>query len=154
MAIHIRRAKNIDATALIELDHVCFTQDQFSERQWHYLLKSPTTLIWVITENDFQILGAAVILIRKTSRNARLYSFAIHPDARKKSYAKQLHQRIIEDLKTFHFQKMTLEVRENNNIAQHFYESIGYKKTGTILNYYPDGIDAVKMQLDLTTPAQ
>lgn len=149
----IRIATPADWKALCEFDQLCFPIDAFSKRQWAHLLKSTRALTWVIEPKESTkkkiILGVITALIRRGIKTARLYSFAIHPSARKQSLATQLHAHVVYELQQLSIQKIHLEVRENNLPALTFYKRLGYQAIATLPNYYPDGVDGIKMACHL-----
>lgn len=146
----VRLATIQDLKAIYEFDRLCFPIDAFSKNQWAHLLKSTSASTWIIeAENSKMILGVITALMRRGIQTARLYSFAIHPDARKQALATQLHAYVMDLFKNQSIKKVHLEVRENNLPALHFYHRLGYLPIAKLPNYYPDGIDGIKMALHI-----
>lgn len=147
----VRLANCQDLKAIYEFDRLCFPIDAFSKNQWTHLLKSKSAFTWIIEDKDSKILlGVITALMRRGIKTARLYSFAIHPDARKQSLATQLHAHVMHFFKNQLIEKVHLEVRENNLPALTFYKRLGYQAIATLPHYYPDGVDGIKMALHLS----
>jgi ribosomal protein S18 acetylase RimI-like enzyme len=98
----------------------------------------------VLTENE-KIAGFIVLLTRKTSFKARIYSVAVSPDFRGKKYGATLLEKTV-DLALKEGKKfLSLEVSENNEAAIQLYQKFGFKVTGKRKAYYKDGSNALLM---------
>jgi hypothetical protein len=71
-----RKAERDDLAELVALEHSVFTTDRFSRRSLQRLL--PATLV---AEHEGQLIGSAIVLFRRRSTIARLYSLAVAPCA-------------------------------------------------------------------------
>lgn len=145
----IRIATIADLANLLNLEHACFTSDLLSKRSLARLLQSKSAGILVI-EESLVLMGLAIILFRKNSSNARLYSFAIHKDYRNKGLAALLHNAMEEFVKKNERTVLTLEVDKKNKAAISFYEKHGYQHFGMYHKYYQDGADALRMKKTLS----
>lgn len=77
------------------------------------------------------------------SDEVHLANIAVDKDFRRQGVASKLLSKIIEIAQQKNCQKILLEVRLSNVIAQKFYEKFGFKKVYQRPKYYPDGEDAL-----------
>ena len=68
-----------DITALVELENQVFDYSRISRRNFIRLLQSPAAFILLAKDSADQLAGYAVILTRRNSRYARIYSIAVAP---------------------------------------------------------------------------
>jgi ribosomal-protein-alanine N-acetyltransferase len=85
---------------------------------------------------------------------AHITTFGVHPDWRRQGIGRQLLLNLSELSIAIGAQRMTLEVRESNVVAQALYRAFGFDIAGRRRNYYTDdGEDALVMTTpDLTEP--
>nr|WP_241664559.1 GNAT family N-acetyltransferase/peptidase C39 family protein [Ningiella ruwaisensis] len=169
---HIRLASIDDIDALLHLENACFSNDRLSKRRFRHWVNAQNAFLIVAEKavaekavahtalvkketgalesaNDkpaSNLLAYALIIMRKGSRSARLYSIAVDEHARGLGLAKKLvldaEERALASERLF----MRLEVATNNTNAIALYEKLGYKRFGTYSAYYEDGADAIRMQ--------
>jgi ribosomal-protein-alanine N-acetyltransferase len=70
---------------------------------------------------------------------------AVKNDYRRQGVASQLLNKAIEKLKELKIIKLFLEVRRSNEVAQSFYEKLGFTYVGVRKNYYGNVEDALIM---------
>lgn len=80
--------------------------------------------------------------------NCDLLKIIVNKDYRKQSIGRMLIQKLIDICKEKCVGNITLEVRENNNIAISFYEKIGFEQLGKRKGYY-NGEDAKIYRLQI-----
>lgn len=100
----------------------------------------------LVLERGNTLIGSGLLLFRKTSSKARLYSLSISPTERGKGLADQLLQALETEAAARACTAITLEVREGNTSAIHVYERVGYIVKRRLPGYYPDGETALKME--------
>jgi len=144
-AVHFRLAKPHDLDGLVDLENECFTSDKMQRRHYRELLKKNSAQI-IIAEHLNKIIGCAVILFRKNSSRARIYSLAVHSSYRGSGIAKKISSLIEEETKKRHCSEIVLEVRTNNTAAIRFYQKNGYEIFDTQTKFYEDGTDALRMR--------
>lgn len=74
----------------------------------------------------------------KIKNEAHLVTFAVHPAFRRKGLGSRLLEYLLEEAKNQNLDKITLEVRYSNLIAQKFYQRFGFKKIAIRPQYYAD----------------
>jgi [ribosomal protein S18]-alanine N-acetyltransferase len=81
--------------------------------------------------------------------DADIQTMVIKPEYQKKGYGKQLLDALLERVKENKSNRVFLEVVADNKPAISLYLSRKFEQIAKRSNYYPNGTDAVIMQLDL-----
>lgn len=142
--LKIEFAQKKDVKELIYLEKVCFQQDAFSRNQITYLITKAKGEFVVIRNNN-KIVAYLIISKRENSKQIRIYSIAIAPDARGLGLAKRLMNYVEDVCKQESKERITLEVSKENIPAINLYQSFGYKIVGERPNYYANGGSALLM---------
>lgn len=100
----------------------------------------------ILAETDGQLVGAAVVLLRADSADARLYSIAVAGPARGRGVGRVLLGACEAAAMAAGRTGLRLEVRESNAQALALYRVSGYEVTGRIGAYYADGEDALRLR--------
>lgn len=149
--VTLRNAESRDLDGLLTLERDCFETDRLTRRSFRHFLERSSARV-VIAELNGGIVAYAVILFRKATALARLYSLAVNPDCRGIGLAK----RLVEASEQTAFDNdrivLRLEVREDNLPALNLYRSAGYRECGRVPAYYEDGCTALRMQKLLHGP--
>ncbi|MFZ5591519.1 MAG: ribosomal protein S18-alanine N-acetyltransferase [Bacillota bacterium] len=75
---------------------------------------------------------------------------AVHPDWRGRGLGRRLLQELIRQAKQKGVLRMTLEVRQSNQVARRLYSTLGFVEGGRRRKYYSDNNeDAIIMWLEL-----
>lgn len=145
-AAAIRPATLADIDALERLEQRAFEADRISRRSFRALIASPTAACLVAETDAGEIAGYALLLFRAGTALARLYSFAVDPDAR----GSGIGARLLEAAERAAFERdrllMRLEVREDNAHAIRLYERAGYHRFGKYRDYYADHAAALRYE--------
>jgi ribosomal protein S18 acetylase RimI-like enzyme len=141
----IREAVPSDLGALLDMENLSFSGDRLSRRSLAYLIKrgNATTLVDV---EDGRARGYALILYRRGTSLARLYSIVVHPDFRGLGLGLRLLESAERDALTNDCVIMRLEVRKDNTTAIKLYESHGYRLFGVVPDYYQDHEAALRFE--------
>ena len=142
--LHIRLATKEDLDALLSLENICFKEETFQKRQLKYLLLKARSMV-LVAEINRNIIGSMIILLRKNILNARIYSFNVHPEHRRKGIGSSLMDTALDKLEKKGYKNITLEVGINNPIAQNLYQSKGFIVDKKLSNYYTNGDDALHL---------
>lgn len=95
---------------------------------------------------DGQVAGYLMLLVRRSSRRARIYSVAVDPAWRGKGAGTLLLGAAMSSARELHKEVISLEVRSDNTSAQELYLRQGFEIAGTKAGYYEDGCDALLLQ--------
>lgn len=140
----IRPAVPGDLEALLTLEQASFPGDRLSRRQYRHHLRNPGAHVLVVGESA--LAGAAVVLFRRGSRVARLYSLAVAAAMRGHGIATCLLQAVEAIARERDCRVLRLEVRCDNAAAVALYRRAGYRSIGTHEGYYEDGADALRFE--------
>ena len=147
----LRDATPADLDGLVGLENLCFAGDRLSRRSFRDLIDSPTAACRIALR-DGAILGYTLLLFRAGTGLARLYSIAVHPDARGSGLGAEL----LADAERVAFDRdrmiLRLEVRADNHGAIRLYRRMGYRSIGRYLHYYEDSTDALRFEKRLRGP--
>lgn len=148
MPAEIRTARASDVDDLAAIENAVFQGDRISRRSFRKLIERDTAETFV-AESGARIAGYAVVLFRKGSGVARLYSIAVAPEFGGSGIGRLLLQKA-EDIAFDHDRMMLrLEVREDNGRAVSIYERSGYRRIGREAGYYEDGMAALRYEKTL-----
>ncbi|TIW40176.1 MAG: GNAT family N-acetyltransferase, partial [Mesorhizobium sp.] len=78
MPAEIRKARVSDVDDLAAIEKAVFSSDRMSRRSFRQLIERETAEM-LVAESDGRVAGYAVVLFRKGSGVARLYSIAVGP---------------------------------------------------------------------------
>lgn len=137
-----------DVPRVHEIDVLSFTLPWPEKSYIFELIENPSTLALVaeliLPEDRFILIGMAVVWI--VEDEAHIATIAIHPDYRGHGFGKMLLGEVLRKAIQRGATLATLEVRENNLLAQQMYTQFGFKTVGRRLHYYKDNNeDAVLM---------
>lgn len=146
-----RPMKLEDIPRVHEIDVISFALP-WPEKSYHFeLTENPTSLALVaeIVPRDAEpvVVGMAIVWI--VVDEAHIATIAIHPEFRGCGFGKKLLAETLRQSIQRGAVLATLEVRENNLLAQQMYTKFGFTIVGRRMHYYKDNNeDAVLMTLD------
>jgi ribosomal protein S18 acetylase RimI-like enzyme len=140
----LRNAVTADVAALFDLEAGVFPSDWLTPRSFRRILRSPSATCRV-AEAD-KLAGYYVLLFRRGSTRARLYSIAVAPEFRGQGLAAMLLRDAEAVARERGSRSLRLEVRADNAGAIRLYERLGYRAFGHIAGYYSDGAAAVRYE--------
>lgn len=149
----IRPATKEDIPSLVALEQEIFPAtiygaDVLDRKKFLYLLTKANALVLVCT-SEKKICGYVIILLRKTSSAARVYSIAVSPDHRGKGIAPLLLDHAQNICREKNCTRIILETREDNSKMRGLCARLGYKETKRVKGYYHDGQTAIKLSKDI-----
>jgi ribosomal protein S18 acetylase RimI-like enzyme len=148
MPVEIRKALASDVDDLAAIENAVFSGDRISRRSFRGLIERETAEA-LVAVGDGRIAGYAIVLFRKGSGVARLYSIATAPDFGGQGVGRLLLD-AAEDAAFEHDRMMLrLEVRQDNGRAISIYERAGYRYIGREPDYYEDGATALRYEKTL-----
>ena len=134
-----------DMNTLLKIERNCFATDQLSWRNFQYLLTRAHAQT-LIAEDDGVILGYAMLLFRKGSSIARLYSFALDLQFQRQGIAAKLLHTAEDCARKHNCISLRLETRQDNVAMQALVRKNGYRQFGVIANYYQDNTEALRFE--------
>ncbi len=141
-------ATMLDLDALIALEAGFAPGERISRRSWRRFLSGHNEVLVCRDENGRSI-AASVLLFRRGSRIARLYSLAVDPGYRGKGYAMSLLTACEAVALRHECNTVRLEVAVSNFSAIALYQRAGYVDLQRLPGYYSDGGDAIRMMKNL-----
>ncbi len=146
--IRVRRVRKEDLSGMVELENRSFEFDLFTRKQYRYLIAKANSTAFVLTVGKV-ISGSAIVLWRKNSTKAHLYTIAVDPALQGRGLGKRLLEVCLKEARRRGCDRFTLEVRADNKRAIALYKEAGYEITGRVAKYYEDDCDALQMEKQL-----
>jgi len=143
--IRVRKAERGDIEALIELEHRVFATDRLSRRSLQRFLQSPAAEV-IVAQDGSRVAGTAIVLFRRHSAIARLYSIAVAPYMSGRGVAPMLLEAAEAAALARGCRAIRLEVHQTNHAAIARYRKSGYREFGRLRDYYEDGGDALRFE--------
>ncbi len=140
-----------DIDSILALEHKCFRHDRLSRAQLRYLVLRATSTTAFVVKRAKDIIAYAIVLSRKNSAIARLYSIAVDPDFQQRGIARLIYNNIERRLTKHGYEEIRLEVRKDNRRAIRFYLKNGYQHFDEYKKYYEDGQDGLRMKKSIST---
>ena len=148
--VEIRNAEDADLDGLGALEARSFASDRLARRSlWRLLCRPSASLRVAAAKAGGTVHGYSLVLFRKGSSVARLYSIAVDDERR----GEGLGRRLLADAEGVAARRqqrvLRLEVREDNLPAIRLYERRGYRLIGRYARYYADKADALRYEKPL-----
>ena len=147
----IRDACIEDIPLLTAIETTSFDGDRISHRSFRHLIRSAQCRILVDCVRD-QIRGYIVVLFRRGTQCARIYSIATHPEFLRRGVAKRLVRGAQLAACERGCAELRLEIRQDNAVSLHMFRETGYLIFGHYHQYYEDGMDALRFTKVLHEP--
>ncbi len=139
----VRPARHQDDAAILTLEEL-FPSDRMSLRSVRHFLRSPSARTWV-AELEGAVVGNLILLTRKNSGTARVYSVVVAPPARGRRFAERMVRAAEAEARQLGLQRIKLEVRVDNAAARALYAKLGYVVDQPLPAYYEDGADGLRL---------
>ena len=136
-----------DLDAIVELENRCFTVP-WSRDAFYNELNQNKFACYIVLEQEDQIIGycGAWLIIDE----AHITNIAILPEFRGQKLGEALLNKMIERSREKGIERMTLEVRKSNTVAQSLYKKLGFQNGAVRKNYYSDNQeDAIVMWVNI-----
>lgn len=144
----LRNADSADIPGLVSLEAEVFVSDRLLPRSFRRLVDAPSAACRVAVA-DGVLAGYHVLLFRRGSTVARLYSIAVAPGFRGRGLAAILMRDAEEAARERGSRHLRLEVRADNAGAIRLYERLGYRAFKHVAGYYADGADGLRYERNL-----
>ena len=135
--VRLRTARPADLPALLALE-ARFPGDRLSARQFRHHLANPRARLRVAVAGE-NVLGYHLVLLRRGSSLARLYSIAVDEAARGQGLGRRLLADAEAQARAAGCRGLRLEVRQDNAAANALYQAAGYRPLAELQAYYDDG---------------
>ena len=144
-AFAIRRARLDDLDAIVKLECESFAEDRVSRRALRNFLRAPQLPIHAAVMDD-ELVGYALVSLRKRARAARIYSIAVARRFARRGIGLALLQASEKYALMNGRTALRLEVRYDNAPAIALYEKFGFRQFGEHVDYYADGATALRYE--------
>lgn len=148
-APRLRDAGLDDLPALLALE-AGFPSDRLSPRSLRRLLRAPSARVCVAELPGQPVAGALVLLTRRGSRRARIYSLVVHPACRGRGLGQALVRHAEALARAAGCSQLSLEVRGDNLAARSLYAGLGFMPVRELPGYYEDGADGRRLEKALS----
>lgn len=139
----VRQAQHRDDAAILTLEEL-FPSDRMTLRSVRHFLKSPSARTWV-AELDGAVVGNLILLTRRNSHVARIYSVVVAPQARGRRFAERMVRAAEAEALRLKLRQIKLEVRVDNAAARALYAKLGYVESESLPQYYEDDADGLRL---------
>ncbi len=146
-----RPATPADLDALLDLEGRAFSGDRLSRRSFRRFLM-PGRASLLVLDDGHGLLGYALVIYRRGTALARLYSIAVDPARAGRGLGARLLAAAEAKAFAHGSAVMRLESRPDNTAAIALYTRRGYRQFGHYVDYYEDHADALRFQKWLSAP--
>ncbi len=151
MNVALRPLREEDLRAVLEIEQGCFP-DPWSPGMFAAEL-SRSDRIWRVAETaGGTLVGYGGVMV--VGDEAHLMNLAVAPSERRRGIARMLYDDLVARAARAGARRITLEVREDNEVALAFYRAAGLAAEGVRIGYYPQGQDALIMWGDLPSASR
>ena len=144
--ISIKPLTKKDIDMCYELDSN--TISLWTKKQWSNEFKKEGVKIFGLLISNFVIGICAYHVVHD---EAQINYFVVNREFRKRGYGSFLMSYLIELCEKLDINKILLEVSQENNAAQKFYDRFNFSTVGIRKNYYKDGSNALLKEKQLLT---
>lgn len=140
-----------DLPRLLALENAAFEMHRMSRRSFRHMLTRANADL-LVAERRGDLLGYALLVYRRGTRSARLYSLAVARAARGQGLGNALLRAVERSAAANGADFVSLEVHPRNPHARRLYRRAGYEVRDELPDYYDDGAKAFRMQRRVTPP--
>lgn len=145
----LREVRWQDLEVLADLETELFATEAWSLESWWGELAGRPRREYLLAEDEAGILGYAGL--DHGGEVSDVMTIAVLPRARRTGLGRRLLEELVARARTAGAERLLLEVRADNTPARGLYAARGFAELQTRRGYYPDGVDALVLALDLTT---
>lgn len=145
--VSIRLMEERDLDAIMEVETQCFTLP-WSREAFYNELHQNRFAHYLVLEEDGKVIGycGAWLVVDE----AHITNIAVLPAYQGKGFGEVLLSSMIAECKERAIERMTLEVRASNHVAQGLYKKLGFTEGAIRKNYYSDNQeDAIVMWVNI-----
>ena len=146
MSFIIEKINPDDIAAIVKIDSLCY-KFPWSSKHFQDDLSSEFSLSFKLVLPSSHIAG--YVFSSLVVSDLQINNLCIAPPFRKKGYAQNLLQFLLQTARHNGAFKAFLEVRESNGAAINLYKKCGFNVDYTRVNFYSDGENAFVMSMKL-----
>jgi ribosomal-protein-alanine N-acetyltransferase len=141
--VHIRWMIRRDMQEVLEIEKASF-EFPWSEEDFIRCLRQ-RNCIGMVAEHDERVVGFMIYELHKNQLH--VLNFAVDPSSRRSGVGQQMVKKLIGKLSQQRRNRILLEIRETNLMAQIFFRKLGFQAISVLRDYYDDTTeDAYVMQ--------
>ncbi len=147
----IRRFRVSDLPRVLQIERASFGPDSYSASTFMAHVFRDRKGLFVAAEED-GVVGYALVRVGLGwigMKRGGVTSIAVAPAYRRKGIGRALILHAIEYLREHDVDEADLEVNVTNLAAQSLYESLGFRRSRILPDYYGENRDGMKMVLDM-----
>lgn len=144
----VREVRWQDLERLAELEVELFGTEAWSLASWWGELAGRPRREYLLAEDEGGVAGYAGL--DHGGEVSDVMTIAVLPRVRRTGLGARLLEELVERSVRAGAQRLLLEVRADNEAARALYASRGFELLQTRRGYYPGGVDALVLALDLT----
>lgn len=148
----MREVRWQDLERLADLEQELFGAEAWSLASWWGELAGRPRREYLVTEDGDGIAGYAGL--DHAGDTSDVMTIATLPRVRGRGLGRRLLEELVARSRAAGAERLLLEVRADNTAARGLYDSAGFRLLQTRRGYYPGGVDALVLALDLSQEAQ
>lgn len=148
----MREVRWQDLERLADLEQELFGSEAWSLASWWGELAGRPRREYLVAEDGDGIAGYAGL--DHAGDTSDVMTIATLPRVRGRGLGRCLLEELVARSRAAGAERLLLEVRADNTAARGLYDSAGLRLLQTRRGYYPGGVDALVLALDLTQEAQ
>ncbi|GAA8852771.1 ribosomal protein S18-alanine N-acetyltransferase [Helicobacter pylori] len=148
----MREVRWQDLEVLADLEQELFGTEAWSLASWWGELAGRPRREYLLAEDSEGVAGYAGL--DHAGDTSDVMTIATLPRVRGTGLGRRLLEELVARSRAAGAERLLLEVRADNTAARGLYDSAGFGLLQTRRGYYPGGVDALVLALDLTQEAQ
>ncbi len=143
ICVHIRWMIRRDMPEVLAIENQSF-EFPWSEEDFIRCLRQ-RNCIGMVAEYDERVVGSMIYELHKT--RLHILNFSVHSDYRRRAIGRAMISKLISKLSFQRRNRIMLEIRETNLVAQLFFRDAGFRAVSVLRDFYDDTTeDAYLMQ--------
>lgn len=133
------------------LERACFARDAQTRRSMAHLIARANGEVRVVAD-EARLVAGLVLLYRRGTRVARIYSIAVDPAARGRGLARRLIADAEQCARAAGCARISAEARSSNHASRALFAACGYRETAELSDYYEGADDRFENGVRLVKP--
>lgn len=132
--VSVEPMRRTDVAAVAEIERLCYATPW--QANAYYTELSNRAASYLVARYDNKVVGYGGLWV--VMDEAHITTLAVSPDHQGKKIGERILQSLMEEAVMHGASRATLEVRENNQVAQNLYRKYGFREAAMRKNYYTD----------------